>query len=120
MGSSLDITQLLWQIGSDMPMILAWLVCCVILLSKRRVAPRACVVAATVYLTLCLVQIVLLVAFQWLIWELNNGGTTLPRVSYVLVMRILHIFHNVMSAVGIVMLTWCVLMGRKPVPAVDE
>ena len=113
MFTALDMENILWQIVSQAPPATALLVCSLVLFAKRRVAPRACTIAAMVYLGLFLLNVSLLLVNQWLIWQLNNGGTLLSQPDFLLAVRLFHVFRTCLYAIGIAVVTWCVMADRN-------
>ena len=122
MFSSPDFERIFWDIATQTPMALALIGTGLFLLAKRRVAPRPCTIAAVTFLGLFVLNVILHFFFEWLT-ELSDRFARNPNhvglfTSWDEVMfcwKLTNVFSVMIHAIGVCILGWCVMMGRKAV-----
>ena len=122
MYTSPDFERIFWEIATQTPMALALLVTGLFLLAKRRVAPRPCTIAAVTFLGLFVFNLMLFFFHEWMREILvqsssaTNSGNTLFSVQKILLLwKLTNVFSVMIHAIGVCILGWCVMMGRKAV-----
>jgi hypothetical protein len=123
-STTADYARILWQIAVTAPVALALLIAGVVLLAKRRVAPRACTLAGVTFLVLFLFHTGMYFFRVWMFGTYNPGvlgrGGSWTLQDLELLLRLSNVVTALVDAAGVAALAAAVLIGRRPFPRPED